>query len=89
MELGESCRRGGARIEEPEKDRDSTARPTESTNLEPWGLSRLNNQLFKHDLNLGPYTYVADVQLGLHEGLPTTGAGAVPESFACLWIPLP
>ena len=38
MELLESCGRVGGRIEEPEEDRDSTGRPTESTNLDLWGL---------------------------------------------------
>lgn len=31
-------------------------------------------------------TYIADVQLGLHTGQSTTGAGTVPESVAYLWI---
>ena len=26
------------RVERPEEDRDSTERPTESTNLDPWGF---------------------------------------------------
>jgi hypothetical protein len=38
MELGESCERVGRKIEEPKEDRDSTRRPTEATNLDPWGL---------------------------------------------------
>ena len=32
-----------------------------------------------HGLDLGPYTFVADVQLGLHVASLTTGAGAVFE----------
>ena len=36
MELGESCGRFGGEIEGPEEDRDSTGRPTEST--DPLGL---------------------------------------------------
>ena len=31
-----------------------------------------------------PHTYVADVQLGLHAGPPTTGVEAVLYSVACL-----
>ena len=31
--------------------------------------------------------YVAGVQLGCCVGPLTTGAGAVPDSVACLWIP--
>jgi hypothetical protein len=30
--------------------------------------------------------YVADEQLGLHEGPPTTGTGTVPETVACLLV---
>lgn len=34
--------------------------------------------------------YVADEQFGLHGDPPTTGAGAVPESVACLPVdPVP
>ena len=32
------------------------------------------------------WIYVADEQLGLHEGPLTTGVGAVPVSVACLWV---
>jgi hypothetical protein len=38
MKLWESYRRFGRRTERSEEDRDSTERPTESTNLDPWGL---------------------------------------------------
>jgi hypothetical protein len=37
-----------------------------------------------HGLDLGPYTFVADVQLGLHVASLTTGAGAVFE--CCLTL---
>ena len=36
------------------------------------------------------HRYVANVQLGLHTGPPTAGAGAVPHSVTCLCVdPLP
>jgi hypothetical protein len=38
MELRESYGRVGRRIEGSEEDRDSTGRPTESINMDPWGL---------------------------------------------------
>ena len=51
------------------------------------GLQRLNHQpKSRHGLDLGP-PHIAEVQLGLHVGSPTTGAGVVPETVACLWIP--
>ena len=37
-ELGKSCGRVGGRTEGPKEDRDSTERPIESNNLDPWGL---------------------------------------------------
>jgi hypothetical protein len=39
MELGKSCERVGGRIKGPGGGRDSTRRPTESINLDPWGLT--------------------------------------------------
>ena len=36
-----------------------------------------------------PHTYVADVQLSLHVGPPTTGAWAVFNAVACLWNTFP
>ena len=38
MALRESFRRVGGRIEGSKKDRKSTGRPTELTNLDPWGI---------------------------------------------------
>ena len=48
MELQESCRRLGGKIEEPEKDMDSKRRPTESTNLDLWGLPETEPPTKKH-----------------------------------------
>jgi hypothetical protein len=39
MELGESYGRVRGRIERTEGNRNSTRRPTVSSNLDPWGLS--------------------------------------------------
>jgi hypothetical protein len=39
MELGESYGRVGGRIKKSKEDRASLGRRTESTNLNPWGLS--------------------------------------------------
>lgn len=48
-----------------------------------WGFTQLKK---KHGPDLSPQTYVADVQLSLSAGPPTTGVGADPEPVACLWI---
>lgn len=45
MELRESYRRVGRRIEEPEEDTDSTGRPTELHNLDPWGLPHTESSI--------------------------------------------
>jgi len=52
----------------PEGDKNSTGRPTESTNLESWGSQ--NEPPTKEHIwaGLTPCKYVADVQLGLHKG---------------------
>jgi hypothetical protein len=53
---------------------DNMRTPTESTYLGPWGSQRLNHQpKSMQGLDLGPHTFVADVQLGLHVILLTTG----------------
>jgi hypothetical protein len=39
MELGESCGRIGDRIEQSAVVKDNTSRPTELTNLVPWGFT--------------------------------------------------
>jgi hypothetical protein len=39
MELGDFYGRDEGRIEGPEGNKNSTGRPTESTNLDLWGLS--------------------------------------------------
>jgi hypothetical protein len=44
MELGDSYGRLGGRIVGPEGDRNSTGKPTESTNQGPWGSQRLTYQ---------------------------------------------
>lgn len=43
MELGDSYGRIGGRIAVPEGDGNSTGKPIESTNLDPWGSQRLNH----------------------------------------------
>ena len=48
----------------PEGDRNSTGRPTESTNLDPWGSQSLNHQPKNVVHWLDTASYVADVQLG-------------------------
>jgi len=54
MELGNSYGRIGGRIVGPEGDRNSTGRPTETTNLDPWGSQILIHEPKNiHRLDLG------------------------------------
>jgi hypothetical protein len=57
----------------------------------PWTFEGSETEpLTKEHKKVGPrspQTYVADVQLGLHVGPPTTRAGAVPKAGVCLWNP--
>ena len=65
---------------------------TETTNLVPQELTETEsiiNQRARMGWTQAPYTYVTDVQLGLHVGPLTAGTGAVSDSVACLWIPFP
>ena len=67
MELGDSY----GRIVGPEEDKNSTGTPTESINLDHWGLSVTGSPTKEHTW-AGPRhlcTYVADEQLDLHVGL--------------------
>ena len=67
-------------------DRTGTTREDQQSQL-TWilgGSLRLNHQPLSWTEAL--CTYVAEVQLGHHVGLPTTEAGNVSELLACLWI---
>jgi hypothetical protein len=78
MELGHSYGRIRGRISGPKGDRNSTGRPTESTNLDLWQISQSESPAEEHTW-AGPRplcTHVADVQLGLHVG---------PQNF-CLHV---
>jgi hypothetical protein len=69
LELGHSYGGFGKKIVGPKGDRDSTGRPTESTNLDPWGTQRLNQQLKSiHRLEHHPsptFSYIAVMKFGL------------------------
>jgi len=65
--------------------RDSTGRPTESTNLDSWGSPESEPQTKEQAwIGLSHPAHVVDVQIAFHAGPSTTGAGAVPESIVCL-----
>ena len=55
---------------QPEGDRNSTGRPTQSTNLDPWRVSGTELPTKKHTWTgpRPPCSYVADVHLDLHTG---------------------
>jgi hypothetical protein len=48
MELKDFCGRVGGIIEGPKRDRNSMGRPTELTNLDPWGLSETEPTTKEH-----------------------------------------
>ena len=82
MEKG-SCRLSLRRLTIPQE-------VLQSTNLSPWGLTETESPTKEmQGLDLGPCTFVADVQLGLNVGPLTTGVEAVSDSVACHWIPSP
>ena len=68
VELRESCGRMGDRREQAGGVKDTTRRPTVSTNLGLWGLTEPGLPTREH-AGAGPSprpTFVAKVQLGLH-----------------------
>lgn len=83
----------GIGLSEPGGGEVTTGRPTESTNVGPrvgvWGRVRVTEPPKSMQGPRLPYTFVADMQLGLHMGSPTTGAGTVLDSVACHQIPFP
>jgi hypothetical protein len=59
-ELGYSYERIGGRITGSVGDRNSTGRPAESTNLDPWGFQRLIHQAKNiYRLDLGIHTHIS------------------------------
>jgi hypothetical protein len=58
MELEDPCGKIGGRIAGPKGDMKSTGRPTESTNLDPWGSQSLNQPKSMHRLDLGLSTHM-------------------------------
>lgn len=67
--------------------RGSTRRTMESTNLGPWGSE--TEPSTKEHIRAGPRHPRHVLQTYSLLVLPATGAGAVPDSFACLWILFP
>jgi hypothetical protein len=60
--LGESCRKVGDRIEQAGGAKDITKRPTESTNMGPWGLTETEPPIIEFArARPSPPTFVADV----------------------------
>jgi hypothetical protein len=84
MELGNAYERIGGMISGPKEDRNSTKRPTESTNLDLWGSQSLKHQpksMHNLDLGLPPYIY-SRCAAWSSCGSQTTGAGAIPKAVA-------
>jgi hypothetical protein len=70
MELEDSYGTIEGRFVGPEGHKNSTGRPAESTNLDPWGSPAANQPTKKHT-RAGPrppHSCVTDVQLGLQVG---------------------
>jgi hypothetical protein len=81
----------GDRIEQTRGVMNTTRRPTESTNMGPWGLTKIKPPTKEHAAAgpSPPYTFVANVQLCLHAGPLTIVVESVSDFAACHWILLP
>lgn len=54
------------------------------------GSQKLNHQSKSmQGPDLGPYTFVMDMQLGHHGGPLAIGAETASDSVACHWVPFP
>jgi hypothetical protein len=76
MKLGDSYGRIRGRIVGPEGDRNSTGRPTESTNLDHWGSE--SEPPTKEHTQAGPKQMSSC-------GSQTTGTGTIPKAVLCTW----
>ena len=86
MEFGESYGKVGGRIKESKQNRDPTGKPTESTNLGPWGFLETEPPTKEQALT-GLRLHgisVAYEQLGLNGYPSTTEEVDVPEFVDCL-----
>jgi hypothetical protein len=81
----EICR--GPQPNRPWGNRDSTGKPTVSTNLDLWGLSETESPTKEHTQagSRPPHTYVADVQLGLYVGPPSNWSRGCPWLCWKVW----
>jgi hypothetical protein len=74
--------------EDPEGNRNSTGRPTESTNLDPWGSQRLNQQPKSTqglDLALPPPHRCSRVYSLVFMWVPNNWSRSYPKS-CCLYV---
>jgi hypothetical protein len=70
-------------------DQNFKERPTESTNLDPWGLSEYEPPTKEYTW-AGPrplFTYVVDMQLGFHVD-PVQLEQGYPKSCSSIWAAL-
>jgi hypothetical protein len=87
-ELGDSYGRVGGRIAGPKGDWNSTRRPAESTNLDPWQSQSLNHQPKSiHKLDIGQLNICNRCESSSSCGSQTTrvGVGEYPKS-CCLSV---
>lgn len=73
------CGRVGGKNEGAESVKNTIIRPTESTTLGPWGITKIKpaNQKECMDWNSIPYIFLAHTELGLHVGQIIIGVGSV------------
>ena len=88
-ELGQFCGNVRERIKAAGGVKDTTRRPTESTNLDPWELTENHQPKSTQGLDLGPLHTWSRCVFGLHVGPLRSGVEDVSDSVSCHWMPLP
>ena len=88
MELRDSYRRVGERIQGPCGDRESQEYQQSQLTLTIVNYQGLTTNQKVYSSWIMTYgTYVANVQLSLHVGPPICATGAIPIAVDCLWKP--
>lgn len=86
MELGDSYGRVGGRIMGPKGDGNSKGRPTESTNLDLWCLSKTEHQPKNiHRMDLAPLPLCVKMYSSVFMWLLNYWNRAIPRAVVCLW----
>ena len=86
MKVVDSYVRKGGRIVGLKRDRNSTGRPTESTNLDLWGSQKLNHQpKIIHGLDLGLPAHMWQIFSMVFMCVPNKWNKGISKAVSYMW----